>query len=93
MGNEQANNFKVWPLMPDELAPPEPPKMMGGIEDDTIISYGSGEYTFGLTLAQQQATNDNNDYHHLVDPPHHTSPTPIEAEATWEHISTDDDSE
>ena len=51
MGNEQVNDFKVWPLMGDELAPPEPPKRLGGIEDDTIISYGAGEYTFGLTLA------------------------------------------
>ena len=54
MGNSAANNFKVWPLMDDELAPPEPPQHHTAIEDDTIISYGAGEYTFGLTnLAQQ----------------------------------------
>ena len=41
--------------MDDELAPPEPPyKPRSAIEDDTIISYGAGEYTFGLTLAQTE---------------------------------------
>ena len=51
MGNTNGN-FKIWPLMVDELAPPEPPQHRTPIEDDTIISYGEGEYTFGLTLAQ-----------------------------------------
>ncbi len=35
--------------MDDELAPPEPPQHHSAIEDDTIISYGAGEYTFGMT--------------------------------------------
>ena len=56
MGNSN-NTFRVWPLMPDELAPPEPPQRRTAIEDDTIISYGAGEYTFGLTLAQQDSDN------------------------------------
>ena len=56
MGNSPSNgNFKIWPLMVDELAPPEPPQHRTPLEDDTIISYGQGEYTFGLTLAQEEA--------------------------------------
>ena len=58
MGNSNGN-FKVWPLMIDELAPPEPPQKRTAIEDDTIISYGEGEYTFGLTLAQQEDNLDD----------------------------------
>ena len=44
--------------MIDEFAPPEPPQHRTPIEDDTIISYGEGEYTFGLTLAQQDDDDD-----------------------------------
>ena len=62
MGNQTNGNFKIWPLMVDELAPPEPPQHRTPIEDDTIISYGQGEYTFGLTLAQEE---DVQDYHDL----------------------------
>ena len=57
MGNSTNGNFKIWPLMVDELAPPEPPQHRTPIEDDTIISYGGGEYTFGLTLAQEAEEN------------------------------------
>ena len=59
MGNSSSNgNFKIWPLMVDELAPPEPPQHRTPLEDDTIISYGQGEYTFGLTLAQEEADDE-----------------------------------
>ena len=53
MGNSNGN-FKVWPLSMDDLAPPEPPQKHSAIEDDTIISYGGGEFTFGMTLAQRE---------------------------------------
>ena len=63
MGNTTNGNFKVWPLMDDELAPPEPPQHRSALEDDTLISYGSGEYTFGLTLAQMDEADTNpNEY-------------------------------
>ena len=52
MGNSAGNNFKVWPLMEDELAPPVPHQHHTAIEDDTIIQYGSGEFTYGLNLSQ-----------------------------------------
>lgn len=59
MGNSAGNNFKVWPLMPDELAPPEPPQHRTSVEDDTIINYGSGEFTFGLQNLSQQEESAN----------------------------------
>ena len=53
MGNAAGNNFKVWPLMEDELAPPVPHQHHSAIEDDTIIQYGSGEFTYGLQNLSQ----------------------------------------
>ena len=48
MGNVVGNNFKVWPLMEDELAPPVPPQAHTMVQDDVVIQYGSGEFTYGL---------------------------------------------
>ena len=83
MGNTN-NTFRVWPLMPDELAPPEPPQKHSAIEDDTIISYGGGEYTFGLTLEQvdsDEASAYTQQPHHLDD-----SPSRHDSRHDWEEM-------